>query len=158
MYGRRWQDSFPQTGNGESFEQILEGVTSEWAEGLAGMGPKQIALALNVCRQESEWPPNIAQFRKAGGMGAKGDCHGSAAYVPFDRCAARPKVPLTPEARGELEQSAEAHIKKIREVLRKRGSWGGGLMPGADGGPLGQGEFSDLRDEIQASHQKNRKA
>ncbi len=41
-------------------------LMSEWGEGLAGMTAEQIKAALEHCRADMEWPPSIAEFKKAG--------------------------------------------------------------------------------------------
>jgi hypothetical protein len=42
-----------------------EVLALEWAEGLAGATPEEIARGLSICRATCPWPPSIAEFRTA---------------------------------------------------------------------------------------------
>jgi len=37
----------------------------EWSEALVGLTPEQLTIALQHCKTTCEFPPSIAQFRKA---------------------------------------------------------------------------------------------
>jgi hypothetical protein len=48
----------------------------EWSQGMAGINPKHIKVALDYCRMNLEWPPSIAEFRKI--------CEQAAGVLPWE--------------------------------------------------------------------------
>lgn len=45
-------------------EDNLDIALNEWAEALINIPPEAIKEAINYCRDNLEWPPSIAEFRK----------------------------------------------------------------------------------------------
>jgi hypothetical protein len=48
----------------EKSKEIYELMVDEWVSGLEGIEIKSIRAALEICKKELEWPPNVAEFRK----------------------------------------------------------------------------------------------
>ena len=82
IYLSRWSDQFSTTAEQNSYME-------EWGIGLAGLSGDQIALALEKCRAESDWPPSIAKFRKF----ALGDSrhHVGDAYRIYQKALPKPR-------------------------------------------------------------------
>lgn len=100
-------------------EQLTEMSMQEWAEGLADMNGDEVKAALAYCRDELEWPPSIAEFRKAG-MGAQSTeyCH-----MQLER---KPKEPVSIDrinrVRGLVSKATSPTTKRTPENIES-GAW-----------------------------------
>ena len=46
-------------------EAQVDMAKQEWAQGLSGLSGDQVGRALSYCREHLDWPPSIAEFRRA---------------------------------------------------------------------------------------------
>lgn len=97
IYLTRWSDQF-------ATNELQKLAMDEWSLALAGLNAEQVARALDKCRQELEWPPSPAQFRK---LAVGSSVHRGAAYRFY-----RPALPKP--VNRELGFS---ELKKIRGLL-----------------------------------------
>lgn len=82
IYLSKWSDQFEDT---DSQNQYMD----EWMAGLAGLSGEQIAAGLEKCREQVDWPPSIAKFRKlAVGDGRR---HVGRAYNPYQKILPKPR-------------------------------------------------------------------
>jgi hypothetical protein len=56
-WGNKWTDQLDSNG--------IEPMLAEWADGLSDLTPEQIGMGFRACRDSLDWPPSIAQMRKA---------------------------------------------------------------------------------------------
>ena len=91
----------------ERFEQIYGprwkgGDIEQWTLGLEGLTNAEIARGIDHARKESEWPPNIAEFRKL-------------ARPPIDQPLT--EIHVAGQRKPIDKQGAEKAISRIREIL-----------------------------------------
>ena len=100
IYGSRFVDGI---GGVSNYELAIR----EWQQALGDLKPAQIRTAIDYCRDNLQWPPSIAEFRKAAHGGGEWQHTGGAYRItnPARLLAANP-------ARPETVQEAMAEIRR----------------------------------------------
>lgn len=105
----------------------VELLKAEWAEGLDGLGGEQIKHGISHVRAHCEWPPSIAEFRKACLGGATPEQLAFAARAQSDRPALPSRTWAESRADGAARAQEARQAARPPRVLRTEASIAAGL-------------------------------
>lgn len=95
IWGKKWADNFIEDG-------LIAVAYQDWAEGLRGLNAEDIKFGISYCRDNLEWPPSIAEFRKS--------------------CLKNRKIPSSKQLVDDIiRRNFKSNLHEI--VFKKIGSW-----------------------------------